>query len=257
MFTDLAEDKVIGIVGGMGPQAGHSLFDKIIRLTEATSDQQHLSVVLMSFPKYIEDRTAFLQGLTRVNPAINIVRIIRQLEHTGATIIGIPCNTSHAPAIFDIICKELAETQSLVKLVHMPTETCQYIAIHHKGVRRVGLMTTNGTYKTGLYKNLLMALGYEVVIPDFDFQNEVIHKMIYDPEYGIKACPNFISPEVRVLQEKALCFFKENRSDAVILGCTELPLVLTESRIGDMLLIDPTDILARALVREATHKNEQ
>jgi len=251
-FMDFAHDKVIGIVGGMGPQAGQALLDKIIRHTKAVSDQEHLSVVLMSFPRYIEDRTAFLLGLTNVNPAISIVQIIRQLEHAGATIIGMPCNTSHAPAIFDIIRRELSAINSHVKLIHMPTETCAYIRLLHKEVRRVGLMTTNGTYRTGLYKDLLEELGYEVIVPDYDFQDTVIHRMIYDPEFGIKSSPGIISCEVKKLLDRALSFFMDRKADAVILGCTELPLVLTDSRVGNMLIIDSTDVLARALIREAS-----
>ena len=104
---DLKEDRVIGIVGGMGPQAGVALFSNIVRFTSATQDQQHLSTILMSFPRHIPDRTLFLEGVAEINPAVNVVNIIRKLESAGASVVGIACNTCHAPAIFDVIAREL------------------------------------------------------------------------------------------------------------------------------------------------------
>jgi len=249
----LDEDKVIGIVGGMGPQAGHTLFEKITLFTNAKIDQQHLSVVLISFPGNLVDRTLFLEGGISINPAFNIVNIIEKLENAGAKIVGIACNTSHSPAIYNVIKEELIKRDIQVKLVNMPFETCMYIKKNHSDVRRVGLMTTNGTYKSEVYKNILLDLKYDVVIPDIKFQNEIIHKMIYDPEFGIKSNPQNITDEVSLLADKALCFFKEKNVDAIILGCTELSLILTAKSIKDMIIVDSTDCLAKALVREATN----
>ncbi|MEQ9659939.1 MAG: hypothetical protein RLO00_17505, partial [Fulvivirga sp.] len=62
------EHRTIGIVGGMGPQAGVTLHEAIVRHTSAITDQEHLSVILMTFPRAIQDRTKFLCGLTKENP---------------------------------------------------------------------------------------------------------------------------------------------------------------------------------------------
>ena len=72
--------KVIGIVGGMGPESGIMLCNNITSRTIATTDQQHHSIILMSFPKSIVDRTAFLNGDIEINPAYQIVEIICKLE---------------------------------------------------------------------------------------------------------------------------------------------------------------------------------
>lgn len=250
-MMNLETDKVIGIIGGMGPQAGSALFDTIFRNTIAQCDQEHLSVMLMSFPKHIMDRTLFLEGIEPVNPAFTIVDVIRRMENAGAGIIGIACNTSHAPAIFDVVVSELNKLNSRVKIINMPVETCRHIREHHKNVRRVGLMTTNGTFKAGVYRTLLEDMGYEVILPDHNFQNDVIHKMIYDPTFGIKSNPRLITDEVRLLMDTALDFFRERKSDAVILGCTELSLTHVRDVVNDMLVVDSTEILAKALIREA------
>src|SRR5215831_5906081 len=177
------DDRVIGIVGGMGPEAGITVFNYIIAHTKARTDQEHLSVMLMSFPKHIVDRTLFLEGQVSVNPAYSVAQVVRKLEKAGAAVVGIACNTSHAPAIFDTILEENNKMNSNVKLLNMPLETCRYIRQKYAQVRRVGVIATNGTYKSQVYKNLLEAQGYEVLIPDFEFQNKVIHKMIYDLDF--------------------------------------------------------------------------
>ena len=74
---------MIGIVGGVGPYAGLDLTRKIFDQTKAVSDQDYLSVVLLSMPQQIEDRTSFLLGQTSINPANAIFKIIRKSMTTG------------------------------------------------------------------------------------------------------------------------------------------------------------------------------
>lgn len=251
---DIKEDRIIGIVGGMGPQSGLALFNNILHHTNATTDQQHLSSILISLPKYIVDRTLFLEGEVKDNPAVNIVEIIKKLENTGAKIVGIACNTCHSPAIYNVILEKLDDINSQVKLINMPVEVCKYIKNEYPHARRIGLMTTNGTYKSKLYEDLLVSFGYEVIVPDYKFQNDVIHKIIYDPNFGIKSNPNNIAVEVKSLVNEALSFFKKKEVDAIVLGCTELSLILIEDFRGNIPIVDSTEILARALIREATNQ---
>lgn len=249
---NLERDPVIGIVGGMGPQAGIALLNSISSCTGAITDQQHLSTILMSFPGHIGDRTAFLEGNIQLNPAFAIVDTICKLENAGAKIIGIACNTAHSAAIFDVILEELDKINSRVKLLNMVQETCQVLREYHPHVRRVGVMTTDGTYKSGLYTNLLRSRGYEGVLPDPAFQTSVIHRIIYDPEFGLKARPDAVAPEVKDLLAMALRYFSERKTDLIVLGCTELSLLLKEDMGEQMLMVDSTRSLARGLIREAT-----
>jgi aspartate racemase len=243
--------EVIGIVGGMGPQAGLALYENIINNTPATTDQEHLSVILMAFPGRVDDRTLFLEGKVPTNPAYEIVRIIEKLTLAGAKIIGIACNTSHSPAIFDIVLSKINKFKNKPVLVNMPREVCNYLSKDHAGISRIGVMTTNGTYNSGFYTTMLQEFGYEAVIPDPAFQDAVIHRMIYDPEIGIKANPTGITREVMSLWEEAMAFFRKNNAGAIILGCTELSLVLKTDEADGMPLIDSTKCLAKALIREA------
>lgn len=248
---DVANDNVIGIVGGMGPEAGMALFNSILTHTRATTDQEHLSVLLMSFPRHITDRTSFLQGVEEINPAYNVSDMICRLECAGARVVGLACNTVHVPEIFDVIAEELRKKNSQVRLLNMPAETCRYIRRHHAQVHRVGLMTTNGTYRSALYENLLLDFGLHAIVPDAVFQNDVVHRMIYDKRVGIKANPGRITPEVKLLAAEAIEFFRQHQAEAIILGCTELSL-LKQEMSRDFVIIDSTEALALALIREAT-----
>mgnify|MGYP000203337425 FL=1 len=98
---------MIGVIGGMGPQAGIDLVQKIINLTKAASDQDHLPIAMLSIPHSISDRTEFLLGKSDVNPAIAISEVICTLSKNGASIIGMPCNTAHAEPIFDEVVIKL------------------------------------------------------------------------------------------------------------------------------------------------------
>ncbi|UII31951.1 amino acid racemase [Fulvivirga ulvae] len=248
---DLEQDNVIGIVGGVGPQAGLAMYDYILRHTEASKDQDHLSVILMSFPRHIPDRTAFLNDPLHPNPAYSIAKVIGKLEQAGARVVGIACNTSYSQEIYSVILDELNKMNSQVSLLNMPKETCRYIKANHLHVRRVGVMSTNGTYKSGVYKHLLELQGFEVVLPDEDFQQNVIHRMIYDEHFGLKANPDMVSFEARQLMRKALDYFAGEGAEAVVLGCTELSLVAPYVTPDKIILVDSSEVLAKALIRES------
>lgn len=253
---ELKNNLTIGIVGGMGPQAGVALMNSIVRRTRVTTDQEHLSTMLMSFPGRIADRTLFLEGYNCPNPAYNIASVIHKLECAGATVIGIACNTSHAPRIYNVIMEELAKINSRVNVLHMPYETCRYIQENYPHARRIGIMTTNGTYQCGVYRNLLQTMGYDVIVPDPEFQNDVIHKMVYDRQFGVKSNTDIITQEVHWLMEKALHFFDTRGADIVILGCTELSLVPLGNKMTDLVIADSSEILAGALIREAINAED-
>merc|ERR1719461_444209 len=111
--------KLIGLVGGMGPYAALDVNKKIFDNTIAEMDEDHLNVVLLSLCEAIPGRTKFLSGEIQENPATALAQKIRQFH---LDIVGVACNTFHAPAIFDefelILKKENPNTQ----IVHLLDE---------------------------------------------------------------------------------------------------------------------------------------
>ena len=240
---------VIGVVGGMGPFAGLDLARKIFAHTKALSDQEHFSIALLSYPKLIEDRTSFLLGETSTNPADAIFSIIERLEYVGARVVGIPCHTAHSPQILGIIVKKLKKAGSQIKLIHMLDEVRMYILENHPQINDIGLLSTTGTYRSKIYEHLFKDNGINVILAN-DIVQDFVHNAIYDPEYGIKARSFPVTKTARSKLMEGIEYLQEQGAKAIILGCTEISYALTSENIGKSIMIDPTQILARALIRE-------
>lgn len=239
---------VIGLIGGVGPFAGLDLQRKILEQTVAAADQEHLPVISVSWPGPIPDRTEYLLGHVAENPAYPILDQLRLLAAAGATVAGIPCNTAHAPAIFDVIRAGVAAFAKPPRLLHMIEETAAHLAAGHPGLQTVGVLSTTGAWQARLYPAALEPLGYTVVAPDEALQTETIHPAIYDPGYGIKAAGQ-VTAQARANLERGIAYLRGCGAGAIILGCTEMPLAFAERDYDGLPLIDPTLILARALVR--------
>jgi len=243
--------KIIGIVGGVGPYAGIDLERKLFDLTEATRDQDHHSVVMASLPREIEDRTEFLIGNTDINPAFALARIIKDLADLNASIIGIACNTAHSPPIFDVILQQMEVDGTDVKLVHMIEEVADFITAHHPDLTRFGVLSTIGTFRTGIYQTALEKRGLEVILPDGETQ-ALVHTAIYDPGFGIKSRSNPVSDLAMDHLFEGIHYLQGQDVEGIVLGCTEISMALDGRMVSEVELIDPTRILAAALIREAT-----
>lgn len=99
--------KAIGVVGGMGPMAGIDLVRAVFEETNANVDQEHLPVALISYPGQIPDRSAWLADPDAPTPLPGILDILRRLEQSGCSVAGIPCNTAHAPPIYDVLKQKI------------------------------------------------------------------------------------------------------------------------------------------------------
>jgi aspartate racemase len=242
----MTTEKTIGVVAGVGPFAGIDLLRKIAEQTEAQRDQEHLAVASISQPRPIGDRTGFLLGETSLNPGHAIAEQLHALSRMGARVAGIPCNTAHAPPIFEVISRE---APAGLRLLHMIDEVVGHIQSHHAGIEKVGVLSTTGTYRSEVYPILLEGAGFRPVVPDERVQSETINQAIYDPVYGLKAL-GVATERSREELNEGLAHLRAKGAEAVILGCTEIPLAITEKRAGDTIIVDPTLILARALIRE-------
>ncbi len=243
----MTQEKTIGIVGGVGPYAGLDLIRKIFDNTIAAKDQDHLTISLISAPSEIEDRSSFLLGSQTPNPGHAIADIILRLEKTGVAVAGIPCNTAHAPNILNAVKSELRKNNCSVELLNIIEEVADYLKA--KGFRNVAVLSTSGLSSTNLYPNALKSRGLNSITLDKELQKNV-HDSIYNPDYGVKARSNPPSPEAKAILENAIDKLKDYGIDAVVLGCTELPLAFPEKTEHGVAIIDATRILARALIRE-------
>ena len=239
---------IIGVVGGVGPFAGLDLLIKILDQTEAQSDQDHLTVFSISQPATIMDRTAYLFGETDLNPARPILDQLHQLEKIGTTVAGIPCNTAHAAPIMNVIEDELDASGSQLHLLNMIQEVGLFLQRYYPSVQTVGLLSTTGTSYSRVYPQTLEPFGIQVIEPEQQTVKEMVHRAIYDTSYGIKAC-GYATEKARIDVLSAINHLGERGAEAVILGCTELPIAVPEKEIDGLPQIDSTMTLARALIR--------
>ncbi len=247
----MSEYRIIGIVGGVGPFAGLDLNRKIFNQTIALSDQEHLTVLLFSDSSNIPDRTQYLLGKTPINPAEGIFNIITKLADAGADVIGIPCNTSHAPEIWNEIENKIQTHNLNIELINMIEETAVFIKDQYPNIEHVGVLGTTGTIQANVYSQIKLKGGYNILYPDDQIQNNKVHLSIYSPEYGIKAHSDPVSDRAcKSLLESADHLISKG-AQTIILGCTEIPLAIRQKNLDNIPIIDPTKILARALISRA------
>jgi aspartate racemase len=230
----------IGIVGGVGPAATVDFVDKIVRNTRALRDQDHVKLVVEQNPQ-IPDRTGFLLG-DGVDPTLALYSTCKKLEADAADFIAIPCNTAHA--YIDRIQPHLS-----IPIVNMLFETVEHIRRSFSEPKRIGLLATNGTLKSGVYHREIEKAGFELVVPDEANQARVM-RVIYGAQ-GAKA--GFTTGECVDDLLLALTSLVEHGAEVILLGCTELPLLMAQNDAfpvagKTVVVLDPTEILARKCV---------
>lgn len=240
-------DGAIGIIGGVGPYAGLDVVRKVFDNTVACSDQEHIDLYMVSCPSLIPDRTAFLLDRGE-DPAAGLVACFGKLAMLGATVVGIPCNTAHAPAIYDRVRQRVLELYPSVVLLNMVDETCRELNRLFPQGAVIGLMATLGTHASGLYREYLDRYPGIALVEPSEEEQRIVHGAIYNKEFGIKAVSPVTDRAVADLVHVGSGLVGRGCS-AVILGCTELPLALHAGMLGNSVLVDPTNLLARAAVR--------
>lgn len=238
----------IGIIGGVGPFAGIDLMEKILAQTRARCDQDHVPIVLHSYPDRIPDRSEFLLERPDKSPVKPLLEVLESVASAGAKVVGIPCNTAHVPLLFEPLAERA--TRLGVRLLNMVEETVAFVRESHPGARSVGLLATSGTYHSGVYSGAFARAGVEVILPAKDVQEELVHQAIYAPAWGLKATCRPASARAKRLLAQALLHLKERGVDAALLACSELPLAMDPEVLSGIEALDPTLALARALIRE-------
>ena len=224
--------KTIGILGGMGPEATLSLYGKIVNLTPAKKDQEHIPTVIYSNTR-IPDRTeSILNG--EDDFVINeLQRSAKVLENAGADFIIIPCNTAHH--YIEHIRRSVG-----IPVLDMIDETAR--CLRGEGVKKTALLATDGTVKTGIYQQRFSAHGIKVLLPGKTEQKAVMNVIYSHVKAG-----NFGESERKKITQIADKF--RTRGVSSILGCTELSVLFDNDRKDGM--TDPLDVLARAAVKQA------
>lgn len=242
------------IGGGVGPMAGVLLHQAIIRNTpNVQRDSDHIDVWHVSAVAGMPDRTAFLVGEEFQNPAKQMAANVKAVGEilTGrgqAWRVAIPCATFHSPQIFDVFQKELESAEGYLGTAHLVQETIKHLRGLPGAPQRVGVLSTEGAYRAGVWRDALLATGLDVVELEPDGVSSV-HAAIYDLCYGLKAVyPPTRRAEAAVLDGVRVLL--DDGAQAIVLGCTELPFLgdaLVSKYGGTLVVCNPIEIQARSM----------
>ena len=225
---------MIGILGGMGPEATLDLYQHIINLTPASRDQDHLRVLIYSNPK-IPDRTlAIADG--GESPLISLVDSARLLEAAGADIIAMPCNAAHH------YLSQMRETIR-IPILDMIAETSGVFRRRFPEAKAMGLMASDGTVHSRIYHMAFESEGISVILPSASEQS-FIQSAIVQVKAGVHT--EATRQQLLVIGERLI----HAGARAIVLGCTEIPLVF-DSKAFPHPSLNSTRILAEAAVNVA------
>lgn len=232
--------QVIGILGGMGPEATLDCFNKILKNTPAKRDPEHLRVVIDSNPG-IPDRIAAILGDGQ-SPVPALVAGCRGLQKAGADFIIIPCVTVH-------FFLSQIQAESPLPILSIIDAVVEAIQQDYPAIRTVGLMATIATVESGLFQKRLAEANIRMLAPDRAAQSKIV-----DAIRDIKDTrpPRTRSEITADLIEAADSLIKHEPegADAIIAGCTEIPLALGQKHLA-VPYFDALTILARAAIRYA------
>ena len=236
-------EKVIGILGGMGPEATVDCFDKIIQNTPAAKDQDHIRVVIDSNPG-VPDRTAAIIG-DGESPVAVMAAGCHALKRAGADFIIIPCVSAHF--FLADLCR-----QSPLPILSIFDTVAETIAGDHAGIKTVGLLGTTGTVRGGLFQKRLEQDAIQTLVCDDKMQSQVM-AAIYDIKNVQAARTRSEITTDLIAAAESLIARRPEGAQGIIAGCTEIPLALKQEHLP-IPYFDAVTILARAAIMRAGRK---
>jgi len=228
----------IGILGGMGPEATHYFLNLLTRLTSVSKEQDHVTYLLLSNPLLPDRSKAILsKDIVLCNELIQALQDnVLRLEKAGAKCVVIPCNTAH------YFSKEIQDVLT-IPFINMVTLTANFFYTYFPN-KKVGLLGTTATVQSGIYKDALAQYHIECITPQKEDQSTVM-RVIYEVKNQQMSADLIIS--LRTMLFPIIQNLKNNGADFIILGCTELPLVVMQAPY----LIDPMEILAIHCIQQS------
>jgi len=228
--------RTVGVLGGLGPDATLDFFARVLASTPASTDQDHLHLLIDNNP-CVPDRNAAIAG-SGPSPAPVLVEMAKRLEAAGADFLVMPCNAAHA------FVRAIRESVS-VPLVSIIDETRDEVVRRFPGAQSVGVLASSGCIDAGLYREAFGARGVDVVVPQ-GADRETFMQLLYRVKSGERS--EAVASGMREIAAGLVACGAE----VVIAGCTEVPLVLREADVARP-LVNSTDVLVAstiALARE-------
>ncbi len=221
------QSKIVGVLGGMGPDATVDFMSKVISLTPAEKDQDHIHMIVDQNPKVPNRQEAILADGEDPGPVM--AEMAQRLETAGADFLVVPCNSAFgfAGAVAGAV------SIPLVSIVDVTVEACD-------GISTVGLLATDGCLQSHVYQDAFSAAGIAAELPDTDELADLM-ALLNSIKAGYQG--ESIARDMGALAAALV----DRGAQAIIAGCTEIPLVLDQMALT-VPLISSTDVLAQRTV---------
>lgn len=233
-----ARRPIVGVLGGMGPEATVELMRRVLAATPATDDSDHLHLLVDSNPD-VPSRIAALIDRTGPSPEPELVSMAQRLAGAGAQALAIACNTAHAyvPAIREAV------DLPLLDMVELTADRIAAMALRH---RRIGLLASTAVIELGLYRKALAARGIAVVAPQRQPEVMDIIKTVKRGDTGTAVRRSFAHVADGLGRDGV---------DLLLVACTELS-VLADSIDPEAACLDSLDVLVSEIVSFGTGRPE-
>jgi aspartate racemase len=233
----MMEMKTVGLIGGLGPDTTAKFYLDIIQGYRSLRDQNYPSISIYNIPlsfEVEEEIVKYSKNEEKLLPYL--IGAVRNLEK-NSDFIALPCNTAHI--FIDEIRKE-----TTLPVLDIVEETAKYTK--SMGYKKVGILATKKTIERRLYDDILEEMGVELIKP-----NPVECRIITEAIYSI-LCREDYSKNKKLL-EGVISNLAEKGAEAVILGCTDLQLVVGQEDLK-VPLLDSTQILVDAVLNGMSEK---
>jgi aspartate racemase len=227
-------DKILGIIGGMGPEATTDFMNRIIKITPAVDDQDHIRMIVDNHPR-IPSRIKALLEETGEDPTNCLVQIARNLENWGANLIAVPCNTAH-------YYYEAIQNGVTIPVFNMLAIVAGLMKKNHPNLKKVGFLGSTAVVKTRLYEKKMGQHSISMVYPKTEQQDQVM-ATIRQIKTG-----QYTDAELQPIADTATELIRSG-AEVLIVGCTELSAtchILPNS----IRYYDASQVLAEAVVKE-------
>ena len=219
---------LLGVIGGLGPLATLKFYELLMKAQHAETEQDYLDVLIYSKPS-VPDRTAYIIGESDADPFESLLDAGKVLEQAKVQAIAMPCVTAH------FFYEKLAR-QINAPFIHIVEETAK--DIQARGIKKAGLLATDGTLQAGLFDGTMKKCGIEIIKTTDDEQKTLMEIIYLSLKRGENLHKNILGRIANNLTIRG--------AETVILGCTELSLAAEGL---NMALTDPLAVLAKASLK--------
>lgn len=228
---------IIGILGGMGPAATVDLYDRIIKATEVTCDQDHLRVIIDSNPKIIDRTTAILNN--DFFPANQMTESAKILQNSGVDFIVIPCISAH-------YFIERIRSQIQIPIISLIEKVGEVLSLQRPPIQKIGLLATTGTLRGAIFDKVFTLHKIQLLKPSDQDQKHLMEVIYEIKAKGMVALSESCKKKLISVVDDLV-----NRGvDGIVAGCTEIPLALSQRDLS-VPFFDSLQILAEAAVKMA------